>query len=255
MLSRPVKFALLAIAFLLATALGFGAYMLSQLAPIGNAYAAKTLCSGVFVSGRDAAAVIQEDIVADNHPLLGLIHSWIEAGNGVASASLFGLMRRDARFRPGLGCTIVIGDLAPLAASPTAVSQSSEEELPSGAPAMDVDRGKLHAALDWAYAEPDPLKLRRTRAVIVVHRGRIIAERYAAGIAPQTPLLGWSMTKSVTAILVGLLVKQGKLSLDQTALVPQCAGPAHAHDQRPALHRGSRRSVGRCGADVVRARG
>jgi hypothetical protein len=227
--SRPIKFVLFGIAILMATGLGFGAYLLSLLAPIGTAYAAKTLCSGVFVSRRMPADVIREDIVADNHPLLGLIHPSVEPGAQLASATFLGMMRREARYRPGLGCTIVIGEMAPLSVEMPSAGVLSVPgsrldpgaELSEGAPAPGVDRDKLLAAVDWAYAEPDPLKLRRTRALIVVHDGRIVAERYAPGFSSDTPMLGWSMTKTVTAVLLGVLVQQGKLALDQKALVPQ----------------------------------
>jgi CubicO group peptidase (beta-lactamase class C family) len=66
----------------------------------------------------------------------------------------------------------------------------------------------------------NPAELRRTRAVVVVYRGRVIAERFAPGISARTPLPGWSMTKSVTGALVGVLVKEGKLALDRSALLP-----------------------------------
>jgi CubicO group peptidase (beta-lactamase class C family) len=57
--------------------------------------------------------------------------------------------------------------------------------------------------------------------VAVVHRGRIIAERCGHGAGTQTPLLGWSMTKSVTATIIGLLIQQGKLELEDPAPVPE----------------------------------
>jgi hypothetical protein len=77
----------------------------------------------------------------------------------------------------------------------------------------------LAAALDRAFAEPSSSPFKRTRAIVVVKDGRIIAERYAAGIGIDTPLLGFSSTKSVISALTGILVRQGKLKLDQPAPV------------------------------------
>jgi CubicO group peptidase (beta-lactamase class C family) len=62
------------------------------------------------------------------------------------------------------------------------------------------------------------------RALVVVHRGRIVAERYGAGFDASTPLLGWSMTKTVTAALVGTLVRDGRIDIARSALFPAWAG-------------------------------
>jgi CubicO group peptidase (beta-lactamase class C family) len=62
-----------------------------------------------------------------------------------------------------------------------------------------------------------PLAGPGARAIVVVDHGRIVAERYAAGFSAATPLLGWSMAKTVVAGLVGVFVKEGRLTLDQSA--------------------------------------
>lgn len=103
----------------------------------------------------------------------------------------------------------------------------STEKLPA-----EVDRQKLNAAVDNTFTETIPKKIRGTRAVVVVYKGRIIAERYAPGISKDTPLIGWSMTKSITNALVGILVNQGKLSIKDPATVPEWKGPK---DPRAAI--------------------
>jgi CubicO group peptidase (beta-lactamase class C family) len=60
-----------------------------------------------------------------------------------------------------------------------------------------------------------------TRAVVVVHRGQLIAERYGDGFTAQTPQLGWSMAKSVTNLMAGRLVQQGRIALADTRLRPE----------------------------------
>jgi CubicO group peptidase (beta-lactamase class C family) len=72
------------------------------------------------------------------------------------------------------------------------------------------------AALDRLLAD-DTLAGPGARAIVVVYRRRIVAERYGAGFSSVSPLLGWSMTKSVLAGLVGALIKDGQLTLDQSA--------------------------------------
>ncbi|HEX7741455.1 MAG TPA: serine hydrolase [Sphingobium sp.] len=64
-----------------------------------------------------------------------------------------------------------------------------------------------------------------TRALVVMHRGEIVAERYAPGFGPDTKLMSWSVAKSVTAVLVGLMVSDGRLALDSPAPVPAWSQP------------------------------
>jgi CubicO group peptidase (beta-lactamase class C family) len=90
----------------------------------------------------------------------------------------------------------------------------------------------LGEALDRAFAEPDRPPLRRTKAVVVVKDGRVIAERYAPGYGIDTPILGYSATKSVTSALTGILVRQGKLSLNEPAPVAAWQDPG---DPRHAI--------------------
>ena len=82
----------------------------------------------------------------------------------------------------------------------------------------------LKAALDHAFEEPAEPPFRRTKAVVVVHDGKVIAERYAAGIGVDTPLLGFSMTKSVVNALIGILTQQGLVTPSMPAPIPEWRG-------------------------------
>ncbi len=231
-LRRGTKFVLFSLAVLLTTGFGYGAYLLCQMAPIGTAYAAKTLCSWVFVAGRSAGDVVREDIVSDNHPLLRLVQPTVDASRRIATATFLGLARRDAQYRPGLGCTLSIGVPAAAMTAPAAVESAAApailvnrvEDVSAHGFEPGVDAGKLQAAVEWAFAEPDAARLRRTRVLVVVRDGRIVAERYAPGFSAATPMPGWSMTKTAAAVLIGTLVRSGKLSLDQKALLPEWRG-------------------------------
>src|SRR5262249_41421259 len=83
--------------------------------------------------------------------------------------------------------------------------------------APEIDRAKLVAASDAAFADPAAL----TAAFVVVYKGRIIVERYGAGATKDTQLESWSMGKSLLATLFALLVKDGTYTIDQPAPVPQ----------------------------------
>jgi CubicO group peptidase (beta-lactamase class C family) len=86
--------------------------------------------------------------------------------------------------------------------------------------------------LDDAFSEPDPENPRRARAVVVVHNGWVVAERYADEVSPETPLIGWSMTKSITHALVGIAVGDGLMFLEDPLPVPEWDG---AGDPRAAI--------------------
>ncbi|MCA3824849.1 MAG: serine hydrolase, partial [Burkholderia sp.] len=140
--------------------------------------------------------------------------------------------------RPGLGCTIAPADaldalrvqgsglaLPPVAADADNVDTAGEA-APSDAPPA------LRSVLERAVAEPSPGSLRNTLAVVVRQDGKLVGERYAPGVTADTPLLGWSMTKTVTALLAGVLARDGKLTLAQDRLLDDWASPG---DPRQAI--------------------
>ncbi len=189
-----------------------------QYANIASSYAAKTVCSCVFVSGRGIQSVQAEDLYA-----VPFATTHIDSAQQLVTANVYGFAQATAIYRPGLGCTLVNG----LAAAE--IRQQASPLLPALPPdtvalaplPANVDSLALYRVLDWAFAEPGPKQILRTRAVVVLYRGRLIAERYGAGIDREMPLLGWSMTKSVTNAMIGLLVQSGKLNISQPAPLPE----------------------------------
>jgi CubicO group peptidase (beta-lactamase class C family) len=231
--NTPYRRALIGIALAAALGAGFaGVYYGSKLAAVGTAFTAKTLCSGVFVSHRDARSVLGSDLSPDIHPILRYLEARIDRDAREVRASLFGLAERRATYREGFGCVVGQkegGQLAALAATTAAASPAERasvgDDLRTGAePPPDLDASALRSAVDWAFSESDPALPRNTRAVVVVHDGQIVAERYADGFTEDTALIGWSMTKSVVNALVGILVKEGRLSVEAPALVPEWRG-------------------------------
>lgn len=222
----------LGVAIALSTAV-FGFY-LWKTALVVSGFKAKCLCSDIFVSGRDPASVLAEDLepVGALYPLR-FDDTTIDYSRRTVTASFRGFAERKAIFRDGLGCTLVIGtteeklrsETIPVSTTdthgdrnriwPDGEMVNAEKLQPS------VDGKKLDEAVEWAFRESDPGRPRRTRAVVVVYDGKIVAERYAPGYSANTPLPGWSMTKSVFAALTGILVGEGKISLNSGGLLPQ----------------------------------
>lgn len=186
---------------------------LSQYVAVGCSYKAKALASGIFVSGLDLEPNSAPDVSDDAYKIMRLFHARVDRDKKTVTASFFGLQPRVAAWRPGFGATLTPGAL-PSAPAP-AITRSS------GLPVAEVPA--LGPVLDAAFAEPRPT-LRRTRAVLVLKDGKIAGERYASGITINTPLNGWSMTKSVMGSLIGILAKSGALSLSDKNLLPEWSG-------------------------------
>jgi CubicO group peptidase (beta-lactamase class C family) len=214
--------------------LAFGAARGHDVPKVATGFVADILCSETFVSGLDPQRNFTE--TTDAMPGTSLI-TWamdyrVDRVRKDVTVTLFGLGRSHAVYREGLGCTLEheagIAD----------VSVPAEDGQPAllpeiaGSAIVPPQSEGLASALDRAFAEPAQPPYRRTRAVVVMKSGRVVAERYADGIGPETPLLGFSMTKSVVSALIGVLVRQGKLKLDGPAPVAAWKDPS---DPRHAI--------------------
>jgi len=204
---------------------------------IATGFVAHTLCSAAFVSGLDPDQVYTETLEA--MPGVGLI-SWafayrIDRDRRQVTTTLLGGGQSRAVYRQGFGCYLSHGgdevDEASLPAETAEVARASLPEI-AGPSVVTPATPQLGAALDRAFAEPDSPPFRHTKAIVVLKDGHVVAERYAPGYGIDTPILGYSATKSVISALVGILVRQGKLSLDAPAPV---AAWQRADDPRHAI--------------------
>ena len=97
-------------------------------------------------------------------------------------------------------------------------------EWPQAQPPPEIDQ-ELTALLDATFAEPQPATTVQTNAMVVVHGGRIVAERYAAGVGPDEMQPSWSMAKGILHAAAGILVRDGRLDVAAPAAVPQWREP------------------------------
>jgi CubicO group peptidase (beta-lactamase class C family) len=197
-----------------------------ELLRVGTGYAAKIICSNVFIAGRDADAVLRDDVQAPGHPLLRLVQADVDLEQGLVRTSLLGMVAPSvAVHRQGLGCTPVSEGQIEVAKGlsappPDALPADLSLPWPEGE-AVTQNDSRLQAILE----EPQMIGT-AARAVVVVKDGRIVAEAYGPGFNENTPLLGWSMTKTVTAALVGILAGEGRLDFGATDLFPEWSGDA-----------------------------
>lgn len=201
---------------------------------------AKMLCSAIFAGDRDPELARQQDVddrLSTPGRYLGLARTSVDLEAELVTASLFGWQGRTAVHREGLGCTAAEGaSVEEILAQSSGVPVSLPEPDPTvpwpegGATLADalpdgIDADVLDDAMDAVFAEPDPARPKRTRAVVVVHEGRIIAERYADGFDRDDGHLSNSVAKSLAATLVGMLVHQGRLDIDEPAPIDEWRDP------------------------------
>ena len=207
--------------------LALGAARARDVPKVATGFFADVLCSETFVSGLDIRRNLTE--TTDAMPGVGLL-TWamdyqVDRARKDVTVTLFGFGRSRAVYREGLGCTLDHGaDIADVALPPDDRQPALLPEI-AGPSVVPPQSPELAAALDRAFTEPAQPPFRRTRAVVVMKSGRIIAERYADGIGPETPLLSFSMTKSMISALTGVLVRQGKLKLGGPAPVAAWQNP------------------------------
>jgi CubicO group peptidase (beta-lactamase class C family) len=196
---------------------------------VATGVVAHNVCSKTFVSRLDPQTVFAETIGRDGLRRLRLVlRMQVDRAAKTVDASAAGLLGSRAVFHDGLGCVLLHGP------DPYVLKSDLDAlKVPKAPPLLGEIAGPgivqpsdpaLRTALDHAFEEPAEPPFRRTKAVVVVHDGKVIAERYADGIGIDTPLLGFSMTKSVINALIGILTQQGLVTPSMPAPIPEWRG-------------------------------
>jgi CubicO group peptidase (beta-lactamase class C family) len=208
-------------------------------------YKAGTTCSAVFVAGRALDDILVDELAA-MPPAARLPAPEVDvATRTVRAAYAPGRAPRLAAYRDGVGCTTLPpgADLDDVRALPRVERPRSSRDasripwpdgdlVPAGLLPEGVDRERLERAVEAAFDGDTYGEGTRTVGVLVVYGGRPIAERYREGFGPDTPTRTWSVAKSLTSALVGILVGQGRLALGEPAPIPEFRGPG---DPRGAI--------------------
>jgi CubicO group peptidase (beta-lactamase class C family) len=194
---------------------------------------AKLMCSAVFVSGMDPSFVRQT--IGDSNALASVAHRVksddpvIDRKRREVRVTTKSGITRTARYFGDQGCISIPEGANGISFKPVPVPRKLPDATTTAWPMGDriapdaaagLDASKLKAVVDAAFAPDDAL----TQAFVITWKGQIIAERYGSGAGPATPLEGWSMGKSITASLMGVLMQQGAYTLDQPAPIPEWQG-------------------------------
>lgn len=221
-MKKIIKFGLL----FLVLALVYVVYFNYPRLDIITGFSAKSVCSCTFEADRDLKSIEEGDNDID---LVNYAKNNINFEEKSVTSTVFGLKKRKAVYKEGVGCILLPEKSTHETQSffkPNRIISQSDLPYPYGnLPEKDTIFSNInYKVLDMAVENAfdcEGEKQKRTRAVVVLYKDRIIAEKYAKGFSRETKLLGWSMTKSITSAVLGVLEKQGKITLNQDHLFPE----------------------------------
>lgn len=201
--------------------------------PIITAFAAKGMCSSVFLAGKSPERVAAEDL---SFFPISLAKCKIDYEEKSVTAKVFGLGKRKVVFREGLGAVIVLDkaeeelmadsfQIPDPGYSQDTILWPLGDMIPEGLP-EGVDYEELNSILGNAIDSPDAEPTKKTLGVVVVYNNELIGENYLEGYDSWTKFHGWSMTKTVTGAMAGALVQEGKMDVSAQTGIPEWAGDA-----------------------------
>mgnify|MGYP003384046991 CR=1 FL=1 len=200
---------------LLAIATGIVAVNYPRLNIIAG-YSAKNMSSSVYLAGRGLEFT---DIHDNNFDLIKFADDNVNQTEKSASAAVFGLLTRKAIFREGLGSVLLLDKT--INTKPLIPKRSEPDNINSYSVGNAAQKDTLFSSVNYEQLHKSVAKIfndtNKTRAVVVIHKNQIIAEKYAEGFDKDSRILGWSMTKSITATVFGVLQAQGKLNVQHKA--------------------------------------
>ena len=175
-------------------------------------YSSKNMASGVFLAHRDQLSMMKDD---NGFFPINLADYEIDKEEKSVTSSIFGMMKRKAIFKDGMGATLIneASGISDVVNKPNRLQNNSSLIYPYGdlpqrdTLFMEIDYKKLEEAVDNAFDEAGKNK-KQTRSVLVIYEDQIVAEKYLQGFDRNSLMHGWSMTKSLTSTMYGILQRQ-----------------------------------------------
>ena len=187
------------------------------------------MCNGLFTGERTLDQVFDQELAFLPQPVGtaqggDYVVDWDRKAVAIGASESAPIMR--AAYRQGIGCVIMAPDqtfeqiadlpeltLAPPPGDPATIAWPDGDLVEDMPIPAGIDAAALAAASDWAFDRESPEQV--TLSLMVVHRGKILHERYAPGIEVTTKTRTWSTAKSIAVTLIGMLVDEGRLALDE----------------------------------------
>jgi CubicO group peptidase (beta-lactamase class C family) len=211
-----------------------------------EAIGAHHLCSGLWVIGKIYKRSPQQILAQDIAPFK--MFSWdpqfkydVDSEHRNVTVQMAGIPPRTARYNDDQGCSIMPRGETELHFKPTPVPRNLPDAAKQPWPMGDLDATTavpgvkadvVNVALDWGMAQSE----QNTRAIVFVYKGKIVGERYAPGWTKDTPQISWSEGKSITSTLIGLLVKDGLINIDDAAPIKEWQKPGDPRAQIRIRH-------------------
>lgn len=186
-----------------------------------SGFSAKSVASAHFIDNRSLELIEKSD---NDIKLVRLANNAISEDENYATSSVYGLQKRKAIYREGLGSLLIDDDFD--VTKPYLIPKRTQPKInfpypygtnePKDSVFSTIDYSKLKKAVDNAF-DPKGATEKRTRSVLILHKDHLIIEKYAEGFDKNSKILGWSMTKSLTATYFGILQFQGKENINNPA--------------------------------------
>ncbi|HSD06471.1 serine hydrolase [Flavobacterium sp.] len=211
--------------FLFILFLGYFAFTTYPKLELISGFSAKNVASAHFIDNRSLEFIEKTD---NDFDVIGWASNQINESGKYAEATVFGLKKWKAIYRQGLGATLIDDSFDTIKGYEVPKRIQLKNNLPFPYGELEprdtlfgnVDYAKLNQAVTNAFDAKDEDN-KRTRSVLVIYKDKIIAEKYAVGFSKNSMLLGWSMTKSITGTLFGILQSQKKFDIYKPAPIPE----------------------------------
>nr|WP_198999641.1 serine hydrolase [Flavobacterium sp. ASV13] len=190
-----------------------------------SGFSAKSVASGHFLDHRSKELIEKSD---NDIPLMNLATNKIDEAGKFVTSAVYGLKERKAIYREGLGATLINDnfDVSKPYLLPKRTKLVSNLPFPYGnnepkdTVFANIDYVGLKKAVENSF-DKNGGKEKRTRAVVVLYKDKLIAEKYDTGFNKDSKILGWSMTKSITSSAFGVLAKQRKIDIYKPAPIAE----------------------------------